>query len=115
MKWEPVPSGSRNGLLIGYRVRYQQTFNNGIDGEIKTLFRSFFFTEATLTGLEKASVYVIAVAGVTLSGTGLYSEPLTALTCKFKTVPFYNLMEVFEILETFMSTISATFQINVLV
>lgn len=40
---------------------------------------------ATLTELEKDTVYSIEVAGVTQAGTGVYSEPVTAQTCKFKT------------------------------
>ena len=43
-----------------------------------------FETEANLTKLEKASVYRIEVAGFTSAGTGVYSEPVTAKTCKFK-------------------------------
>jgi len=86
VKWEPVPKGSRNGFLRGYRVRYRQTFSNGTDGEIKTLFMMWVVTKATLTELEKASVYKIEVAGVTLAGTGVYSEPVTARTRKLKTV-----------------------------
>ena len=84
MKWEPVPQGSQNGLLTGYRVRYRQTFSNGSDGEIKNLFKSWSFTKATLTELEKASIYRIDVAGETLAGIGVYSEPVTAKTSKFK-------------------------------
>ena len=83
MKWEPVPQGSLNGRLIAYRVRHRQTFSNGSDGEIKS--GRWFDTEATLKNLEKASVYRIEVAGETNAGTGVYSEPVTATTCKFKT------------------------------
>lgn len=86
MKWEPVPEGSLNGVLRGYRVRYRQTFSNGTDGKSKTIFTRRIFTAATLTDLKKASVYKIEVAGATYSGTGVYSEPVTARTRKFKTV-----------------------------
>ena len=85
MKWEPVPRGSLNGQLIGYRVRYRQTFSNGSDGEIITLTKKLTTTKATLTGLDKASVYRIEVAGETSEGTGIYSEPVSAKTSKSKT------------------------------
>lgn len=83
VKWDPVPQGSRNGLLIGYQVKYRQIFSNRSDGEVKSLFKMRH--TATLTELEKDTVYSIEVAGVTQAGTGVYSEPVTAQTCKFKT------------------------------
>ena len=42
-------------------------------------------TKATLKGLEKDSVYRIEIAGQTNVGIGVYSEPVTAMTGKFKT------------------------------
>ena len=86
VKWEPVPQGSLNGHLKGYRVRYRQTFSNGSDGENNTLIHTNYATKATLIGLKKAAVYTIQVAGFTSRGTGVYSEPVTAKTCKFKSV-----------------------------
>ena len=85
MKWEPVPQDSQNGFLIGYKVRYRQTFNNGSDGGIKNTSTSRLATKTTLTNLERASVYRIEVAGFTPAGIGVYSEPVTAKTSKFKT------------------------------
>jgi len=85
VKWEPVPQGSKNGLLIGYQVRYRQIFSNGSDGEYKNLSQTWHETKATLTELEKSSVYKIEVAGKTSLGTGVYSEPVTIKTSKFKT------------------------------
>ena len=85
MKWEPVPKDSLNGPLKGYQVRYRQTYSNGSDGEIKTGSWFKFATEATLVDLEKDSVYKIEVAGETNAGIGVYSEPVTAKTRKFKT------------------------------
>ena len=86
VKWDPVPRGSRNGFVKGYRVRYRQTFSNGTDGEIKTLSTMWLVTEANLTELKMASIYKIEVAGVSWAGTGVYSEAVTAQTRKFKTV-----------------------------
>ena len=87
VKWEAVPF---DGILKGYQVRYRQIFSNGSDGEIKTLFQEGSATNATLIGLEKASTYRIEVAAETFSGIGNYSEPVVAMTCKFKTVIFQN-------------------------
>jgi len=42
-------------------------------------------TKANLTDLEMASIYKIEVAVETTAGTGDYSEPVIAKTCKFKT------------------------------
>ena len=85
MKWDPIPQSSQNGQLIGYQVRYRQTFSNGSDGEIKTISSIWPATKVNLTKLKMASIYRIEVAGETLAGTGVYSEPVTAKTCKFKT------------------------------
>ena len=84
MKWEPVPQGSQNGVLSGYRVRYRQTFSNGSDGEIKYLIWTQPGTKVTLANLKMASVYRIDVARFTSAGTGVYSEPIIAKTCKFQ-------------------------------
>ena len=113
MEWEPVPQGSRNGHLTGYRVRYRQTFSNGSDGEIKIGYWTRSITKATLKNLEKSSVYMIEVAGETLAGAGVYSEPITAKTCtgKFKT-KLKNLLEVFATLmkKTLMQTFPSSFK-----
>ena len=85
VKWDPIPQGSRNGQVIGYQVRYRQTFGNGSDGGIKIMSSAGLVTKANLTDLEMASIYRIEVAGETLAGTGVYSESVTAKTCKFKT------------------------------
>ena len=86
VKWEPVPQGSRNGLLMGYQVRYRKSFSNGSDGGIKTIFWRQPANEITLFHLDKASLYSIEVAGRTSAGIGVYSEPVTAKTgtCKLK-------------------------------
>lgn len=85
VEWKPIPQGSRKGQLIGYIVRYQQTSSNGSDGEIKILSLLGHATKANLTQLQMASTYKIEVAGETTAGIGIYSEPVTAKTCKFKT------------------------------
>lgn len=85
VKWEPVPQGSRNGPLIGYRLEYRQIFNNGSDGEVKFILLGKLAAEATLMKLDEASVYRIEVAGVTVAGIGVYSKPITAKTGKSKT------------------------------
>ena len=82
--WEPVPQDSRSGPLKGYRVRYRQSFSHGSYGEIKTGFWLISATKATLNDLEKDSVYRIEIAGETNVGIGVYSEPVTAKTGKFK-------------------------------
>ena len=85
VKWEPIPQDSRNSRLKGYRVRYQQTFSNGFYGDVKSELWMRSATRATLEDLEKDSVYRIEIAGETNLGIGLYSEPVTAKTGKFKT------------------------------
>ena len=91
VKWEPVPQGSQYTVLTGYRVRYRQTFSNGSDGEIQIISQMGLATKATLIGLEEASVYRIEVAWETSAGPGVYSEPVTAKTCKSnKSVCFFG-------------------------
>lgn len=84
VKWEPVPQGFRGGNIIEYRVKYMQTFSNGEYGEAK--YKTVRKLKATLTELETNTEFRIAVAGVTSTGTGVYSGPVKGQTCKFKTV-----------------------------
>ena len=85
LKWDPIPQSSQNARVVGYHVKYQQTFSNRSNGEIKIMSMMGLFTKANLSELEMASIYKIEVAGETTVGTGAYSEPVTAMTCTFKT------------------------------
>ena len=77
VQWEAVDCIHRNGDITGYSVRY------GVQGSGSTQTESVSggaATEATISGLAAATNYSIAVAAVNSAGTGVYSDPQSAMT-----------------------------------
>lgn len=78
--WDPIPEGSENGILNGYKVECWAKRNN------KTAVRETCNDEytAVLDGLSYNTVYTIRVAAFTRSGSGDFSEPILVETKKCK-------------------------------
>lgn len=78
VEWEPVPTGSENGIIQYYTVKYGEP-----DSVIMSfnLYQSF---SAVLLGSED-TLYFIQVAAATSIGVGKFSDPIRARTkiCKF--------------------------------
>lgn len=82
VEWDPIPEGSENGVLNGYKVEYWAKRNN------QTAVRETSNDEytAVLDGLSHNTVYTIRVAAFTSSGSGDFSEPILVETkmCKLR-------------------------------
>ena len=80
VEWNPIPEGSENGVLDGYKVEYCAKRTN------QTAARETSNDEytAVLDGLSFNTVYMIRVAAFTSSGSGELSEPILVQTkmCK---------------------------------
>ena len=91
MDWDPIPEGSENGVLNGYKVEYWETRHNQSAAQ-ETSKDEY---TAVLDGLSYNTVYTIRVAAFTSSGSGDYSEPILVKTkkCKLKFInPLNHLM-----------------------
>ena len=80
--WEPIPEGSENGVLNGYRVEYLEKRHN----QSAVCETSNDEYTAVLDGLSYNTLYTIRIAAYTSSGSGDFSEPILVETkmCKFK-------------------------------
>ena len=76
MDWDPIPEGSENGVLNGYKVEYwAKRYNHSVIRETG----NDEYT-AVLDGLSYNTVYTIRVAAFTSSGSGDFSEPILVET-----------------------------------
>ena len=84
MEWDPIPEGSENGVLNGYKVEYWAKRNN----QTAVLETSNDEYNAVLDGLSYNTVYRIQVAAFTSGGSGDFSEPILVETkmCKFSKI-----------------------------
>ena len=77
VQWGTMDCIHHNGDITGYSVRY------GVQGSGITQIESVSgdaTTEATISGLAAGTNYHIEVAAVNSAGTGVYSDPLSAIT-----------------------------------
>jgi len=84
VEWDPIPEGSENGVLNGYKVEYWAKRNN----QTAVLETSNDEYNAVLDGLSYNTVYRIQVAAFTSGGSGDFSEPILVETkmCKFSKI-----------------------------
>lgn len=84
VSWRPPPLKSQNGVLVGYRVRYQVVGSSegGADDEDTMEEPAIPATQeqVLLQRLEKWTQYHITVSALTVIGPGPESEPLTCRT-----------------------------------
>lgn len=76
--WQPIPLDQRNGILLGYHVRYWRHDRENDNISIVTVNSTSLYAE--LDGLGKYKEYVIQVAGSTVAGLGNFSEPVFVRT-----------------------------------
>ena len=69
VQWGLIPEEDRNGEIIKYSVKYWKDGGPQHHKEV-----SGDKLQAEITGLDWYSVYNIRVAGITLIGTGVYSD-----------------------------------------
>ena len=77
VNWSPIPPGSVNGKLLGYKVYYKKAWTSDV---IKVLSASSTSTEFSIGNLQILTEYHIEVAGFTRIGVGVKSRPVYAQT-----------------------------------
>jgi len=82
VEWDPIPEGSENVVLNGYKVEYWAKRQN--QSAVRETSNDEYI--AVLDGLSYNTVYTIRVAAFTSSGSGDFSEPILVETkmCKIK-------------------------------
>lgn len=68
MQWDPIPPETANGILLGYRVFYQEYYYSGLLRSVDTKSPSVHML--ILRGLKSAQRYQISVAALTSKGAG---------------------------------------------
>lgn len=76
--WQPIPLDQKNGILLGYHVRYWR--HDRVNDNISMVTVNSTSLYAELDGLGKYKEYVIQVAGSTVAGLGTFSEPVSVRT-----------------------------------
>ncbi|XP_071990248.1 netrin receptor DCC isoform X4 [Engystomops pustulosus] len=75
VSWLPPPSGTQNGFITGYKIRYRKTTRRG---ELETIEPNNLWY--LFTGFEKGSQYSFQVSAMTVNGTGPSSDWYTTET-----------------------------------
>ena len=71
VQWRPVDCIHRNGVIIGYTVRYKVL----VSGSTQNVFISGgSITGTTISNLTPSTTYNVRVAAVTDAGTGVFSN-----------------------------------------
>ncbi|KAJ7334472.1 hypothetical protein OS493_014789 [Desmophyllum pertusum] len=78
VEWDPIPKGSENGVLQGYKVVYMALSRYA---DLETNHDDY---SAVLLGLGDDLLYTIKVAAYTKIGTGDFSQPIQVRTNKCK-------------------------------
>ncbi|CAH3198822.1 unnamed protein product, partial [Porites evermanni] len=83
LRWTRIPSYLLNGILTGYRIRYQAIEIGQLSYEEnpREVIVPAESVSTVLTGLESFAVYRIELTGLTVKGDGP-SEVITAETCR---------------------------------
>ena len=82
MKWDPVPEGSENGVIEGYKVEYNVKDSGD---SLSVVHESIHYDYmAVLSRLKFDTLYAIRVAAFTSVGSGRFSKPMEVRTkmCK---------------------------------
>ncbi|XP_067911915.1 protein sidekick-1 isoform X2 [Heterodontus francisci] len=72
--WGPVPESDQNGLILGYKILYQE--KDSESGTHTHLVKGNFTQSVVLNGLRKYSQYEIQVLAFTRIGDGMPSSPV---------------------------------------
>uniref|UniRef100_UPI00398E8C7C protein sidekick-1 isoform X2 n=1 Tax=Pristiophorus japonicus TaxID=55135 RepID=UPI00398E8C7C len=72
--WGPVPESDQNGLILGYKILYQE--RDSESGTLTHLVKGNFTQSVVLNGLRKYGQYEIQVLAFTRIGDGVSSSPL---------------------------------------
>ncbi|XP_048887536.1 neogenin 1a isoform X3 [Brienomyrus brachyistius] len=78
VRWQPPPSGTQNGEIIGYKIRYRKGLRKSEVAETTAGTQLF----QLIDGLERSTEYAFRVAAITVNGTGPATDWATAETFK---------------------------------
>ena len=82
INWGEVPCQHRNGEITGYVVVYRKVSARGRRERRQTQEGMVMVNgqTATIDNLDPLTEYSVMVAAVSSAGTGVFSEPVTAVT-----------------------------------
>ena len=92
VEWLPVPLESRQGIIIGYAIKYDYIEFDGYEyrgGNLSGICEcpgDFNLAECEVTNLALYTNYSVQVAGMTVAGIGVWSPPIivtTGIFCKY--------------------------------
>ncbi|XP_071813143.1 protein sidekick-1-like isoform X3 [Apostichopus japonicus] len=83
--WGEIPAQERNGIIVGYKVRYQET--DRVSEPKEEDISNNATREFTITGLKGYTSYSILVVGKTRIGDGTPSETITIRTSQSEPGP----------------------------
>ena len=79
ISWLPVNTKYINGVFQGYKIIYQKT-NGSRYAEYISMPVYANYTEEIINGLDRMTNYAVRILAFSLSGDGLPSDPVVALT-----------------------------------
>ena len=93
MEWDPIPEGSENGVLKGYKIQYRA--EDAVESAVDETAHDEL--SAVLSKLSYDTLYTISVAAFTSVGPGNESRPIQARTkmCKYKLISPHFLIFMF--------------------
>ena len=82
ISWGEVSCQHRNGEITGYVVVYRKVSSSGSEERRQTQEGMVIVNgqTATIDNLDPLTEYSVMVAAVNSAGTGVFSEPVTAIT-----------------------------------
>ncbi|XP_074612974.1 uncharacterized protein LOC141871838 isoform X2 [Acropora palmata] len=78
VQWDQVPSQYQNGFILYYTVTYYRNYYSRIPQTVVVIAPT---TQATLTGLNHSTLYLISVSASTIKGNGYSSQIHIATEC----------------------------------
>ncbi|XP_063170429.1 neogenin isoform X2 [Candoia aspera] len=76
MHWQPPPTGTHNGQITGYKIRYRKVIRKSDVTEIVVGTQ----LSQLIEGLERGTEYSFRVAALTVNGTGISTDWVSAET-----------------------------------
>ncbi|XP_007439920.1 neogenin [Python bivittatus] len=76
MHWQPPPTGTHNGQITGYKIRYRKVIRKSDVTEIIVGTQ----LSQLIEGLERGTEYSFRVAALTVNGTGISTDWISAET-----------------------------------
>lgn len=92
MEWNVIPPEDMNGVLIGYKVFYEELNGFHYTWNVSVSFQN---SSVVLRDLRKYTNYTIRVQGLTRVGGGNLSESITCSTAEDGKYDLWNLVDYY--------------------